>query len=129
MPTVTTTLAGALAVAVIWQADDNAQDSATGETGGNWVEAVAEYTQLATTPDTGMGIQTCTPTGNPGTVTGGSVSTANDPCGVIGFEIRASQWVLVVGNAAQAQTADNVAVASRYALSLWDPITLVYHAP
>ncbi|MGH9462441.1 MAG: hypothetical protein ACRD1X_14585 [Vicinamibacteria bacterium] len=88
MPTVTTTLAGALAVACIWQADDNPQANATGETGGDWVEAVAEYVQSATTPDTGMGIQTCTPTGDPGTVTGGSVSTLNDPCGVIGFEIK-----------------------------------------
>jgi hypothetical protein len=90
MPTVTTTVTGALAVAVIWQADDNPLISATGESGGDWVEAVAEYVQSATTPDTGMGIQTCTPTGNPGTVTGGTVATLNDPCGVIGFEIRPS---------------------------------------
>jgi len=88
MPTVTTTVTGALAVACVYQADDNAQASATGETGGDWTEAVAEYTQLATTPDSALGLQTCTPTGDPGTVTGGSISTANDPCGVIGFEIR-----------------------------------------
>ncbi len=88
MPTVTTTVVGALAVACTFQADDNPQASATGETGGDWVEAVAAYTQAATTPDTALHIQTCTPTANPGTVTGGSVSTLNDPCGVIGFEIK-----------------------------------------
>lgn len=90
MPTVTTTQAGALAVACVFQADDNTQDSATGETGGDWVEAVAEYTQLATTPDSALGLQTCTPTADPGTVTGGTIATANDPCGVIGFEIKAA---------------------------------------
>ena len=88
MPTVTTTVPGARAVALIGQADDNAQANATGESGGDWVEAVAAYTQLATTPDSGLGIQTCVPTGNPGTVSGGSVSTVDDPCGVIAFEIR-----------------------------------------
>jgi len=90
MPTVTTTIAGALAVACTFQADDNPQASATGESGGDWVEAVAEYVQSATTPDTALHIQTCTPTANPGTVTGGTVATLNDPCGVIGFEIRPS---------------------------------------
>lgn len=90
MPTVTTTVTGALAVACIAQADDNPQASATGATGGTWAEAVAEYVQSATTPDTGMGLQTCTPTANPGTVTGGSDATLNDPVGVIGFEIRPS---------------------------------------
>jgi len=114
MPTITTTLTGALAVAVVWQADDNTQDSATGESGGDWVEAVAEYTQLATTPDTGMGIQTCTPTANPGTVTGGTIATANDPCGVIGFEIRAQQFALVVANAAQAQAAVNLTLVQHF---------------
>jgi|GEM_PF-1440695 len=86
-PDVTTTVAGALAVACIFQADDNALVSATGETGGDWVEAVAEYMQTATTPDSQLGLQTCTPTANPGTVTGGTISTANDPVGVIGFQI------------------------------------------
>lgn len=88
MPTVTTTVVGSLAVACIYQADDNAQDSATGESGGDWTEAVAEYTQLATTPDSALGLQTCIPTANPGTVSGGGIATANDPCGVIGFELR-----------------------------------------
>ena len=90
MPTVTTTIAGGLAVACTFQVDDNAQASATGESGGDWVEAVAEYTQAATTPDSALHLQTCTPTADPGTVSGGTVATANDPCGVIAFEIRPS---------------------------------------
>jgi hypothetical protein len=86
MPTVTTTIAGALAVALVAQNDNNATGDATGETGGNWVEAVAEYT-VALTPGLTLQIQTATPTGDPGTITGGSVATTNDPCGVIGFQI------------------------------------------
>jgi len=86
MPTVTTSVAGALAIALVAQNDDNAQASATGETGGDWVEAIAEYTATTGT-GVGMGLQTSTPTGDPGTVTGGSIATANDPCGVIGFSL------------------------------------------
>ena len=122
MPTVTTTLAGALAVACTFQADDNAQESATGETGGDWVEISAghEYAQAATTPDTCLHIQTCTPTANPGTVTGGAVATGNDPVGVIGFEIRASQRVLVVADATNAHTAESPAVSGHYDLVVAD---------
>lgn len=90
MPTVTTEMAGALAVACIFQLDDNAIANATGETGGDWTEPVAEYTQAATTPDSCLAIQTCTPTTDPGTVSGGSIATINDPCGVIGFQIKQS---------------------------------------
>jgi hypothetical protein len=87
MPTVATTCPGALAVALVGQNDDNAMASATGESGGDWTEAVAEYT-VALTPGLTIQIQTATPTGNPGTISGGTVATTNDPCGVIGFEIR-----------------------------------------
>ena len=48
MPTVTTTVTGGLAVACTAQNDNNAQVSATGETGGDWIEAVAEYTAALT---------------------------------------------------------------------------------
>jgi hypothetical protein len=89
MPTVTTTETGALAVALIAQHDDNAAAAATGATGGTWAEAVAEYLEAVIgAVDTMMQIQTCTPTANPGTVSGGTVATANDPAGTIGFEIR-----------------------------------------
>lgn len=87
MPTVSTTVAGALAVAVVAQNDNNAFANPTGESGGDWVLAVAEYT-AALTPGFSIGICTATPTGNPGTISGGAMATANDPCGVIGFEIR-----------------------------------------
>lgn len=86
MPTVTTTVAGALAVALVGQNDNNAFASPTGESGGDWVEAVAEYT-AALTPGMSLGIETCTPTANPGTVSGGTMATTNDPCGVVGFQI------------------------------------------
>lgn len=86
-PTVTTPKAGALAIALIGQNDNNAQASFTGESGGDWTEAVAEYT-AALTPGLALQIQTCTPTGNPGTVSGGTFNTTNDPVGVIGFYIQ-----------------------------------------
>lgn len=85
-PTVTTTRTGALAVLLVAQNDNNTFASMTGETGGDWVEAVAEFS-ASLTPGFSMGIQTCTPTGNPGTVTGGTDNTTNDPVGVLGFQI------------------------------------------
>lgn len=94
MPTVTTRTAGALAVALVAQNDNNAMASATGETGGDWTEAVAEYT-VALTPGFTLQIQTCTPTSNPGTVTGGTVATTDDPCGVIGFQIQDAPFPFV----------------------------------
>jgi hypothetical protein len=86
MPTVTTLKAGGLAVALVSQNDNNALAAATGESGGDWVEAVAEYV-AALTPGLVLQIQTCTPTANPGTVSGGAVAATNDPSGVIGFAI------------------------------------------
>ena len=89
MPTVTTTETGNLAVALVGQNDNNAFAAPTGESGGDWVEAVAEYT-VALTPGLSLGIETATPTSNPGTISGGAMATTNDPCGVIGFQIRAA---------------------------------------
>lgn len=86
MPSVTTNMAGALAVACTYQNDNNTQGSATGESGGDWTQHVEFTANL--TPGLAMAIQSCTPTSNPGTVSGGSVATTNDPCGVIAFEIR-----------------------------------------
>jgi hypothetical protein len=86
MPTVTTPRAGAMAVACTYQNDNNTQASATGESGGDWVEQVQFVAAL--TPGLAMAIQVCTPTADPGTVSGGTVSTANDPCGVLGFFIQ-----------------------------------------
>ena len=89
-PAVSTTVTGALAIGCLFQVDDNPQADVTGESGGAWAEHVVdgEYVQALTTPDSCLHMYTCTPTGNPGTVTGGVCATANDPVGVIGFEIR-----------------------------------------
>lgn len=89
MPTVTTSVTGALACACVVQNDNNALGAATGESGGDWVEAVAEYV-AALTPGLVLQLQTATPTGNPGTISGGAVAATDDPSGVIGFEIRPS---------------------------------------
>lgn len=88
MPSVTTTVAGSLAVALVGQNDNNAFASPTGESGGDWVEAVAEYT-VALTPGLSLGIETAA-MASIGTISGGSMATTNDPCGVIAFEIRDS---------------------------------------
>jgi len=95
MPSVTTTQTGALACALVGQNDNNAFVSPTGESGGDWVEAVAELT-AALTPGLSIGLCTCTPTANPGTVSGGNIATTNDPCGVIGFQILAQPDPTVV---------------------------------
>ena len=86
MPNVTTSQAGHLAVALIFQADDNTMGSPTGVTGGTWTQR-ALYEQLATTPDSALAIYDCIPTANPGTISGGTIATANDPTGSIGFPI------------------------------------------
>lgn len=86
MPTVTTTHAESLAVACVLQNDNNALAAATGETGGDWTEAVAEFV-AALTPGLVLQLQTATITSPPGSISGGSVAATNDPSGVIGFEI------------------------------------------
>lgn len=88
MPTVTTTVRGSLAVCLVAVNDNNATAAATGESGGDWTEAVAEYT-VALTPGFTLQIQTATPTANPGTMSGGTTNITNaDPVGILGFEIR-----------------------------------------
>lgn len=87
MPTVATTENGNLAVAFVAQNDNNALDAATGASGGTWAEATAEFV-AALTPGLVLQLQTCTPTANPGTVSGGAVAATNDPSGVIGFQIK-----------------------------------------
>jgi hypothetical protein len=86
-PSVTTPSSTSRAVALVAQNDNNALAAFAGATGGTWSEAVAEYT-VALTPGFSLGIQTCVPTSNPGTVSGGSDNTTNDPCGTIGFWIK-----------------------------------------
>lgn len=98
MPTVTTLQAGSLAVALIGQNDNNTAGNATGMSGGTWTERVAEYSP-ALTPGMMLQIQAAVPTANPGTISGGTTTTASDPVGVIGFAINAAPLtVTVVGN-------------------------------
>ena len=58
-PSVTTVGAERLCVAFVAVSDDNALDAFTGETGGDWTEAVAEFTTLAAT-DGALGLQIAT---------------------------------------------------------------------
>lgn len=88
MPTVSTTHLASLAVACVAQNDNNTAASASGEAGGDWTESVAEFTS-ALTPGLMLQVQTAVLDTNPGTISGGSVATTSDPCGVIAFEIRA----------------------------------------
>jgi hypothetical protein len=77
-----------LAVNLIAVTDDNAVASFTGETGGDWTEAVAEFTGTTGTPDTCMQVQTAVVAPST-TINGGSQTmAASDPWGVTGFYIR-----------------------------------------
>lgn len=87
-PTVTTTLPGALAIACMCQDDNNAEEAIVGMSGGTW-GGHTEYSNATWGPQgIVLYLNTCTPTGNPGTVTGGAMVAANDEAGTIGFEIR-----------------------------------------
>jgi hypothetical protein len=88
-PTVTTPAAGALAVALLAQSDNNTWAAIAGMSGGTWVEDVADYSQ-AMTAGAVIALNSCIPTADPGTVTGGAVVATNDPSGTIGFYIRDS---------------------------------------
>ena len=86
MPTVVTPKAGSLAIALVGQNDNNTHNSATGETGGDWTLWVTLAANL--TPGFSITIQTATPTADPGTISGGSDPTNDDPVGTIGFWVR-----------------------------------------
>lgn len=88
-PTVTTTVAGALAIGLLAQDDNNTVGAWTGMSGGTWTRPVAQFTS------TSLGAQGCmcavnvaTPTADPGTISGGGVTTVADEGSSIGFEIR-----------------------------------------
>lgn len=77
-----------LAVNLVAVADDNAVASFTGETGGDWTEAVAEFTGALGTPDACLQLQTAVVAPS-ATINGGSQTMAvSDPWGVVGFYIR-----------------------------------------
>jgi hypothetical protein len=86
-PPVTTTGVSELAVAFVFVNDDNAVGSFAGETGGDWVEAVAEFTTTAGF-DGCVQLQTAT-MANAGTISGGSYTmSAADPWGVRVFALK-----------------------------------------
>lgn len=97
-PSVTTPIAGSLAVALVAQNDNNTIGPFTGMSGGTWNETVAEFAANLT-PGLMLQAQHCTPTSDPGTVSGGTFNTANDPVGVIGFYIRPSAVVATASDA------------------------------
>jgi hypothetical protein len=89
-PTVTTTLAGALAIASVYQNDNNTLETFAGSS-DTWTEqgTVGGYI-FALTPGGVIDLLTATPAADPGTVSGGAMTVTNDPWSVIGFEIRPS---------------------------------------
>jgi hypothetical protein len=130
---VTTTGTDSLACQLVAVADDNAVDAFAGETGGNWLEPVAEFTDTTGTPDTCMQLQTAAmPTA--GTINGGSFTmAAADPWGVIGFYIKAGAAGTPVGKDLQAIWHANQAVGDTTQL-IWhinqavgDPLQFVWN--
>jgi hypothetical protein len=101
MPTVTTRVAGAMALALIATDDNNAMAPATGETGGDWTELVADF--VSTTlgaAGCSCQIQGAIPTADPGTITGGTGTVSSDETSTIGFELRPSPQLLQLDPAA-----------------------------
>lgn len=86
IPSVTTTRADSLAVAFPAIADDNTMTDSSGETGGDYTKAAADYLTTAGL-DGAFGIQTAT-MASPGTISGGSITAgASDPWLVRAFAL------------------------------------------
>ena len=89
-PTVVTTIAGALAIAAVYQNDNNTLETFASSS-DVWTErGTAGGYIFALAPGGVLDLLTATPAANPGTVSGGAMTVTNDPWGVIGFEIRPS---------------------------------------
>lgn len=87
-PTVTTTQAGALACALVYQHDNNTLETFASAS-DTWTErGTAGGFIFALTPGGVLDLLTATPAVNPGTVSGGAMTVFNDPWSVIGFEIK-----------------------------------------
>jgi hypothetical protein len=86
-PTVTTTLAGALACAMVFQNDNNTLETFAGSS-DTWTErgTVGGFI-YALTPGGVLDLLTATPAADPGTVSGGAMTVTDDPWTVIGFQI------------------------------------------
>lgn len=95
-PSVTTTVAGALACAAVYQNDNNTLETFAGAS-DTWTErGTAGGFIFALTPGGVIDFLTATPAADPGTVSGGAMTVTNDPWSVIGFEIRPSVPVVTI---------------------------------
>lgn len=103
-PTVTTTVAGSLACALVYQNDNNTLETFAGAS-DTWTErgTVGGYI-FALNPGGVLDLLTATPAADPGTVSGGAMTVTNDPWSVIGFEIRPNPPPFNPGWAARATT-------------------------
>jgi hypothetical protein len=98
---VTTTDTNRLAVSFVFVNDNNAVDSFTGETGGDWTEAVAEFT-TSEGSDGCIQLQNAT-MASAGTISGGNyLMSASDPWGVRAFALKpkttSQPWVITEGS-------------------------------
>ena len=93
---ITTSVAGAKAVALVSQDDDNSHSGLGAVTGGSWAEAVADFLVAGTAPAAGaLQLQVGTPTADPGTIAGGTVAGTNDGAATITFEIRPNTAIYI----------------------------------
>ncbi|MCW4044301.1 MAG: hypothetical protein NWE94_02140, partial [Candidatus Bathyarchaeota archaeon] len=94
---VTTSGSDRLAVSFVFVNDDNAVDSFTGETGGDWTEATSEFTTSAGS-DGCVQLQIAT-IASAGTISGGSYTMgASDPWGVRAFALKpTTNWTITEG--------------------------------
>jgi hypothetical protein len=95
---VTTTDANELAVSLNFVTNDNAVASFSGETGGAWAEAVAEFTTIAGS-DGCVQLQTASMTSE-GTISGGNtVMSLSDAWGVRAFALKPkATWIITEGS-------------------------------
>jgi hypothetical protein len=92
LPGVATLASGGLAVALLVQDDNNSFAAAGAVTGGTWAEPVAEFVSASLgAQGCIVGIQTSTPTGDPGKISGGTANATADEGSSIGFAIHASK--------------------------------------
>lgn len=89
---VTTAATGDRAVCFTMQTDNNVLEAISGMSGGTWVEHVTY--SVALTTGLCMDIQSCIPTNDPGTVSGGAETVTNDPAATVGFAIAQQPTVI-----------------------------------
>lgn len=88
---VTTTIPGAKAVALVSQDDDNSHNALGAVSGGTWAEPVADYVDANVSIQGGkLQIQVGTPSSDPGTIAGGTVAGTDDEANTLNFEIRSN---------------------------------------